>query len=365
MARTVDYIPFSTNTGANIQGQSSYVIEPIRLTGHQAGVAKSAVVNKTLRQSSVMVAALANMLSEALDVDVLDDGDVDALMGLLQDVVLGGRSTILTTDVVYYIRTGGSNSNDGLTPSTAFATPQKAFDTILYELNLNGYMATIDIGNGTFSSLAMIGDVFAGNLEVRGAGKGSTTIDGVNSPAIYLDVGARALISDMKLQSSGTGFNNGHNITIYNNSVMDLNEIHFGHTEGSGSPPNGAHINCGIGSTVYMGQWDRSSVYTIGNSAYAFIITTQGSVIGIANAAVTLTGTPAWSGYGIACVNNSSINFNNYAGQQVCSFTGAATGPRFLVDGTSTIGTGTGDANWLPGSTAGSWVNSNLQLNYR
>ena len=362
MARTVDYLPFAINVGSNVEGQSSYVIEPIRLTGHQAGVAKSAVMNKTLRQSSVMTAALANLLSEALDVDVLDDGDVEALTALLQDVVMGGRVAILTAPTTFYVRTNGSDNNDGLTPSTAWATPQHAWDEIFYRHNLNGQYVGVDIGNGTFPEIMIYGEAVGGGyLDVYGAGMGSTTLSAADGKAVYLDNGAKALVRDMKLQSAGMSFSAGCNLFLYNNSMVDVRNINFGRTEVANG---GTHMVCGIGSIIYGGQWNVNNTYTISGDASNFVNCGKGSTIGFANVVITLVGTPHFSFANITTSIQSNVTFANTVGQTPCAWSGGATGVRFYVDGTSSIFTGTGDVNWIPGSVAGSWVNNNVQGNY-
>ena len=60
----------------------------------------------------------------------------------------------LSANRTYYVRTDGSDSNDGLTNSAAgaFLTPQKAWDTIQNTLDLAGFTVTVRLGDGTYSS---------------------------------------------------------------------------------------------------------------------------------------------------------------------------------------------------------------------
>lgn len=84
---TNDYLALANGVGANVETQLQYVADlapgGVLEHGYERGVAVSARVNKTLRQSSVMTAAIASAVSETLDEDVLDDGDVAALTAKL------------------------------------------------------------------------------------------------------------------------------------------------------------------------------------------------------------------------------------------------------------------------------------------
>jgi hypothetical protein len=370
MARVVDYLPFAINVGANVEGQSSYVIEPIRLTGHQAGVAKSAVMNKSLRQHSVMVAALANLLSEALDIDVLDDGDVESLKNILQDVLMGGRSTILTTDMTLYVRTAGSNSNDGLTPTTAFATVQYAVDYAFTHLQLNGFILTIDVGGGTFSGATnivapMVGQRGSGGLLIMGAGKGSTTLSS-QAPVFHFAAGGAGILTNMRMTSTGgTAWGDGSLIMAHNSQVLAF-DIDFGAATSLGGGSFGDQIHSSISSSVQLGNVDKDYFYNISGGGRCFAAAYAGSVITIWNAKFTLTGTPAYSGAFIQSSGSASVQCFLVAPGTGTAFSGAATGPHYWVDGASTIRTtyGDGNATFFPGSTPGVVVNNNLQLNY-
>lgn len=95
---TVEYLPIANDPGANVVSQAEYETSlgpgGDLQNGYEAGTAQSNQVNKTVRQSSVMTAAMANFIADVLGVDVLDDGDVDALKTLIKSAVLNqGWST--------------------------------------------------------------------------------------------------------------------------------------------------------------------------------------------------------------------------------------------------------------------------------
>lgn len=63
-----------TDTGTNLLSQSDYLAAGDRTNGNQPGVASSKLNNKALRQSAFVAQAAAQMLSNQLGADVLDDG---------------------------------------------------------------------------------------------------------------------------------------------------------------------------------------------------------------------------------------------------------------------------------------------------
>lgn len=94
---TVEFLPIANNPGANVVSQADY--EDLLDTGGAledgfvAGLAKSAEVNKPLRQATVMAAAIANFIASITSGDVLDDGDVDALSELFGTALRAGAAS--------------------------------------------------------------------------------------------------------------------------------------------------------------------------------------------------------------------------------------------------------------------------------
>src|SRR5438132_85612 len=80
MANVVDYLPFAQAGGANVITQGVYQALAVRLSGFVPGLADASQANKVWRQSAFMSAALANFLANTLGQDVLDDGDLNALI---------------------------------------------------------------------------------------------------------------------------------------------------------------------------------------------------------------------------------------------------------------------------------------------
>ena len=133
MAFEVDYLPVAVVAGANVDGQAAFAGSTYQASGVQTGNASSSGANKMWRQSSVMAAALANLISQTLQTNVLDDGNVVALVSLLEQtiVALGASSS-------------GSYQGQINTLNSEVATLNSEVATINGEINtLNGQVTTL------------------------------------------------------------------------------------------------------------------------------------------------------------------------------------------------------------------------------
>lgn len=98
MPAQIDYKPIANGATANVETQVQYETDlgpgGVLQDGYEAGTAESAKVNKTVRQSSVMTAALATAVSALLgNIDMLDDGNVAALAAKLTLAMTGAAWT--------------------------------------------------------------------------------------------------------------------------------------------------------------------------------------------------------------------------------------------------------------------------------
>lgn len=84
---TNDIKAFSAAGGANVLTQAEYLAIAALSTGFTSGKASSKEVNKVLRQSSFVAAAVAQFISDSASVDVLDDGNVSGLVAKLIDAL--------------------------------------------------------------------------------------------------------------------------------------------------------------------------------------------------------------------------------------------------------------------------------------
>lgn len=74
MSNTNDFVPFcNENTGTNLPTQSAYLANPNLPIGNQPGIASSSFNNKAVRQATTIGGALAQVVSDQLAVDMLDN----------------------------------------------------------------------------------------------------------------------------------------------------------------------------------------------------------------------------------------------------------------------------------------------------
>ena len=76
----VEYLPVATGGSANIDSQVNFAGSTYQINGVQPGLAQSKQANKLWRQSSVIGAMIANFIANNTGANVLDDGNVTALL---------------------------------------------------------------------------------------------------------------------------------------------------------------------------------------------------------------------------------------------------------------------------------------------
>ncbi|WP_194932800.1 gp53-like domain-containing protein [Pseudomonas aeruginosa] len=77
---TNEFLSFATGAGANVLSQADYDALTTRLSGFQSGTAKSAQVNKAIRQAAFIAAAMGQFAADNSGADSLDNGDLTAFI---------------------------------------------------------------------------------------------------------------------------------------------------------------------------------------------------------------------------------------------------------------------------------------------
>jgi hypothetical protein len=89
-----DFLAFATGGGANVLSQDDYAALSAVLTGYQSGVASSAALNKTWRQSSLMANVLAQLIVAKTGQPVIDDGTTATLLSNLASAMSVGSYAV-------------------------------------------------------------------------------------------------------------------------------------------------------------------------------------------------------------------------------------------------------------------------------
>lgn len=246
----------------------------------------------------------------------------------------------LTGNLTLYVRTDGSDSNNGLanTSGGAFLTLQKAYDVICANLDLAGFAVTVQIGNGTYTGQL--------NANQPWTGGGSVTFQGNNTTPANVVISTTSLdairvttplpgmlnILDMKLQTTTLG----SGISMEAPGLLQFGNMDFGATAQHHmiAVATGANIK-GI------------SNYTIsGSGATHWAATGNGYIIDQLKT-ITLSGTPAFSSAFALASRGGGMTVN------VNTFSGSATGSRYLSNGNGCIFTNGGGGTYLPGNAGG------------
>lgn len=89
MTATNDYQQFASSSGANVETQSSYLVDPTLANGMTSGVVPSTRLNKILRQATMACAALGQIIANSGQ-NAYDDGNVSNFAANLLSAIIGG-----------------------------------------------------------------------------------------------------------------------------------------------------------------------------------------------------------------------------------------------------------------------------------
>ena len=246
---------------------------------------------------------------------------------------------VLSSDRTYYVRTDGNDSNTGLadTSDGAFLTIQKAVD-IAATLDGSIYNIYIYVRSGTYTgavtlknwlgsgSIYLIGDVTTpSNVVISTTSNNCISANGLRSTY---------QISGFKLQTATSG----NCVSLSGKALLYFNgKMEYGACAGW-------HIVVSGNSTLYL-----NASYTISAGCGVHWYCAEESVIFVsAGITITISGTPAFSTY---------FAFATRVGFILCysiTFSGSATGTRYLSDKNSVLDTNGGGATYLPGNALGS-----------
>lgn len=242
----------------------------------------------------------------------------------------------LTAARTYYVRTDGSDSNDGLTNTSAgaFLTIQHAVNIVSTTLDINSQTVIIQVADGAYNAPVVLNSyVGIGPITLHGNISVPTNVTISTSATFAIQVIAGLwVIQGFSLSTTGGSFD-----TLYCDGpcYVRFNAINF-------AASTRCHINCWSGAVVLV-----AGNYTISGGGFAHFFVGPISRIGLANATVTISGTPNFSVAFVQAFNAGTIDLT------AMTFSGAATGKRYDATLNGVINTNGGGANFFPGNAAG------------
>ncbi len=244
----------------------------------------------------------------------------------------------LTADRIYYVRTDGSDANDGLsdTAGGAFASVQHALDIVYGRVDLAAHHVTIQLGAGTFAeNLTIAGShVGLGGVMLQGTGAGTAIAGGsAGSPTPVLQVtnGARLSVARMEIRSTTLG------VHVDGNAIVTLRT---GLSFGGAKEPGLFNIQASGGGSVIC-----EGAHALLADAGGHIRATLGGQVRCS--AAVAADTVAFS---TAFVQADRTGVADFSGS---TFSGTSTGRRYDVSANAVVVTGASDPETLPGSLAG------------
>lgn len=263
---------------------------------------------------------------------------------------------LLSTNRVYYVRTDGNNSNDGLSDDAghAWRDPQYAVDFVSEFLDTGRSTLTILLGTGTYGGVVLrqvpgdlcpilAGDAGNWNAVILSATNDYAVLIGNDRLANRMPAPATWTIRNLKVTASGSG---GRGVVATGSGTrLNVDSVNFGSCSAE-------HMVAEFGAVLSV-----TGPYTVSGGATRHLQSFTGGQISFFFSSLTLTGSPNFSS-AFARVAHGGVIVTNSAG----SFSGSATGKRYEALLNGVIDTQGAGSTYFPGSSSGS-VGSGGQYN--
>lgn len=252
----------------------------------------------------------------------------------------------LVADRNYYVRTDGSNSNNGLTNTSggAFLTIQNAIDVAAATLDLGGWSVYVNVGDGTYSGTVTMKSLVGGsNLYIIGNVTTPTNVI-VSTTGTCFNNGIAGMKLTIKYLKA-TAISGNLFVTSSAGSVMSLWGVDCGTATG------GSHIAT-QGGLLYV-----DANYTIsGGATYHYSASTFGEIYSNGKTC-TISGTPTFTDF----ANSSSMGLIYGASNTWTGAVNAAT-RRYSASGISLINTFGSGSTYYPGGVPGTTASGGQYL---
>lgn len=249
----------------------------------------------------------------------------------------------LSANTNFYINNStGNDLNDGLSPGTAWLTPQHAWNTLQALYDLNGFSATFNFADGNYTTGFSAGGTLVGQgngavgVQLRGntVTPGNVTFTaGSGISAIICRDNAAISIQGFKITSTGTG-------------AAGIEALSGGRVTINGPMEYGACAGAQIASHD-QGSINITNSYLVSGGGDAHYLAYSGGQLAGSGLTVTVSGGPTFVTAFAECnIVGAILMLGN-------TYSGGVTGSRFTVTQNGVITTGGGGANYFPGSSPG------------
>lgn len=307
-------------------------------------------------QATILEAEWANMLQEEICNVVLaaamtlDKADRSQLLKAIRRLF---RMRLSAPLELYVSPSGNDAAGDGLSPATAWRSPQVAWNWMVANLDPALNIVTVHLAPGTYPGVVITGTIpgvedgtirFLGNVD----NPSTVTIHGENQAAFYVQDCSIGLFG-VTLTATGVpsgphGGAEGMAICAGPGSTIWIDKLNFGAC-------SAAHLFAESSGSIWLEPWSGGesgqSSYTISGSAPNHYECVEAGFIATAVSHVTIVGNPHFD---IFCLANA-------LGQIACwsiQWTGTATGKHFQVGANSVINIGGANPDtYFPGNVAG------------
>jgi hypothetical protein len=342
LAATTDITTLNASTGAH--GLAPKAVAPAANALNVVGIANGETVfsDKTILTTTVpSTQAFGDSASAGTNLDAAHSDHKHAIPV---------ARIALTAALTYYVRTDGNDSNNGLanTSGGAFLTIQYAIN-VASALDNGGNNITIQVADGTYVSATEIDmKSFVGSGLIIIQGNVTTpsncvlSFSGAHSNGFVANgVLGTYQIQGFQLKATNSGYEAFY---IVSNSVVNIQNLDF-NTGWS------FHLDVETGATItVVGNYKISGGGTAHISCSAAFFKAQNTFT------ITLTGTPAFSAEFVG-TDRCGWCLIEYG---AVTFSGSATGKRYLANTNGIIDTEGGGSTFIPGNSAGSVSNGGV-----
>lgn len=339
---TNQFLVWAATINANSYTYAQYLALTARTAGVVPGVADGLAANAAWRQTSVMAAMIGQFIVDRVSQDTVDDGTTTALLAQFKAAIQTYGRIRLTSNLIIYVSPSGSDSNTGLTVGSPFLTLQKAWNYLSQNYDLAGFVATIQLANGTYTTGMqaagpIIGAYGAAAVVVQGnTGTPASVVVSVTSSNCFIaQEGAVFTVTGVTMAATGSGQTGNALLVATNGEIFVGVSCVF-------STCSAAHMLVEADGSLQV-----LANYTISGNAPVHWNVNAGAVSMVGFTA-TLTGTPAFATAFAVVQVLGQIQLTGV------TFSGAATGTRYTVTGNSVLFTNGSGTSFLPGNSAGS-----------